>query len=421
MNILILGGGFGGVRAALDLSKKFKHKKDIKIILVDKHDAHTFYPSLYEVASVFGMKHEHPFHTRLYNTILLSYKEIFKGAKNVEIVQAEIKDINLEEKQVSTSGDSVLSFDYLIIALGSVVSTFGIPGVQEYAFKFKSIEDAVMLNDKIEELYDLAGRGTRTLPINILVGGAGFTGVELAAELSNCTVHIAHRHKVTQQNCTSISLIEAAPMMLPMVSEKERNIIRKRLTQIGVNIMENSAIEEVGPDFIKLKSGQMLNGDLIVWTAGIKAMEFLKNIKNLDLDERGRILVNNFLQIKNHQNIYAVGDNIIFLDPKNQKPVPQMAYVAIEQGRVVAENIARSIQSKGKSAALKLYKPDYGVWVAPVGGKYAVAHLGAVTFSGFVGYVIHELIDLRYLFKTLPFPKAIKLFFKNLMIFSRND
>jgi NADH dehydrogenase len=425
-NIVVLGGGFGGVRAALDLEKKLGQSKDIRIILIDQNNAQTFYPALYELASVFGVDHEHPYHTKLKGMIAIPYSEIFKGT-GVELIQAKINRIDLENKHITTDSEMNVHFDYLIIALGAVASTFGIPGAEEYAFKFKSVEDGLMLSDKLEQIFDTAGKDGKMLPVKILVGGAGFTGVELASELANCSVHIAHRHKITQKNCTAITLIEAAPMMLPMVSDSERAKIKNRLNQLGVTIMENSPIEEVMSGSVKLKNGHILAGDIVIWSAGTKPLEMLKEAKGLELDDRGRILVNENLQAKNYNSVFAVGDNIIFIDAKNNKPVPQMAFVAIEQGSIAAENIARIIEEQipggevPRVMNLKSYKPNYDVWVAPVGAKYALFHMGRWGIGGFVGYVLREIVDLRYFIKTLPFIKGLKLFFEDIRVFTKND
>ena len=425
---------------ALDLSKKLRGRDDVKITLVDKSECQTFTPALYEVASIYGVDHEHPFHGKIRGVISISYKDIFSG-KKIELVQAEINHIDLMARHappletsveqrpfvtdrgsltghVITNNGATIDFDYLVIAFGSAVSTFGIPGVEEYAYKFKTVEDALAVNDKLEELYVAASKAQRLLPINIFIGGAGFNGVELAAELSNCTVHVAHRHGIKQQNCTSITLIEAGPMILPMVSEKERNLIQKRLKTLGVNISVNSAIEEVGPDYIKLKDGSTPKGDLIVWSGGLKAIDLFKSVAGLELDERGRIVVNDFLQLKNQTGIFGVGDSTVFIDPVTKKPIPQMAFIAIEQGKVAAENIFRLINNLYE---LKKYEPSYNIWIAPVGGKYAVAHMGSWTFSGFVGYMLRELADLRYFLSILPFWKGLRLFYEDVRVFSKND
>lgn len=418
INVLILGGGFGGVRTALDLERKLSYRKDVTITLIDRSECQTFTPALYEVASIYGIDHEHPYHTKLRGVISIPYGEIFRD-KKIELIQAEVNHIDLTAKHVVTNNGATIDFDYLILAFGSMVSTFGIPGVEEYAYKFKTIEDALAVNDKLEELYVGASKAQRSLPINILIGGAGFNGVELAAELSNCTVHIAHRHAITQQNCTLITLAEAGPTILPMVSEKERNLIQKRLKILGVNILVNSVIEEVGPDYMRLKDDGVLKGDLIVWSGGLKAIDLFKSVAGLELDERGRIVVNEFLQTKNHLSVFGVGDSTVFIDPKNQKPIPQMAFIAIEQGKIAAENISRQIA--GRTPQLKKYKPSYNVWIAPVGGKYAVAHIGSWTFSGFIGYILRELVDLRYFMSVLPFWNALKTFLRGVRVFNKND
>src|SRR3989344_538 len=250
--ILILGGGFGGERAVLDLSKSLGGRGGVEITLVDKSNSQTFFPSLYELASIYGIDHQHPFHTKLRGTVSIPFGDIFKN-KKINLIQAEINHIDIQNKHIVTSNGATLNFDYLVLALGSVVSTFGIPGADDYAFKFKTIEDSLILNDKIEELYNEASEKKRLLPINILIGGARFNGVELAAELSNYAVHIAHHHKITQQNCTAITLIEATSAILPMISDKERSIIQKRLKKLSVNALTDSPIQEIGPDYVKLK------------------------------------------------------------------------------------------------------------------------------------------------------------------------
>ncbi len=415
--ILILGGGFGGVRTALDLNKKLGNRSDINITLVDRNNYQIFYPSLYEVATAFVL-HDDPFNMRLRSTISIPFSEIFTGTK-VETIQAEVTGIDLGTSKVSTQGGRVLDYDYLVLAFGAEVSTFGIPGVSEYAYKFKTVDDAIMLFQDIEEIYKTANESK--LPIKYLVIGAGFTGIELAGELSLCTAHIAHKHKIYQDNCTKLMLVEAAPQMLPMVSDQERDLIKKRLSQLGVEVMENTAIAEViDNNTVKLKDGKTLNGDFIIWSAGVKAPEMLKSVAGLGLNPAGRLIVNESLQTE-RRNIFAIGDSMIFTDPKTQKPVPQMAYMAIKQGAVVAENITQMIEKSDTNLKLKNYEPTASVWVAPVGGKYGVAHAGFHTFKGFTGYLIRELIDARYFLSILSIPKALKLISARLSVFLKND
>ncbi len=410
--ILILGGGFGGVRCALDLEKKLKDKAHIT--LIDKNGYHLFLPALYEVASAYGVKRD-PFAVRLKKSICIPYHDIFEN-KNIEFVQDEVTGADLKAKKVFADARA-FEYDYLIIALGSQTNDFGIPGVREYAYQFKSVYDALMVNKRMDQLINDFASGKHASTIKIFICGGGFTGVELATELSCCAKKIAKVCKI-KHKCHLITLFEAGPKILPMIPEEKRQHMLRRLTKLGVAVMENSPIEEVGPDFIKLKNGQKMDGDIIIWTAGIKANELLKKIPDLELSASGKMLTDTYLRLKGHDNIMGVGDNIEFIDPKVQRPVPALAYVANDQGKVAAENIIRTLQAK----KLKSYRPFYSVWVAPAGGKFAIAHLwNGIHMAGFWGWVVRELIDLRYMLSILPFRKAISLIWQEITLFTKND
>lgn len=396
--ILILGGGFGGIRAALDLEKNLKD--EAQITLIDKNGYHLFLPALYEVASAYNVKRD-PFAVRLKKSICIPYSTIFEG-KKVDFLQDEVTKIDLNGKKVFADA-RVFEYDYLLIALGSQTNDFGIPGVKEYAYQFKSIDDALMVNKKLEESIK---RSSVSYPVKIFICGGGFTGVELAAELSCCAKKIARVNKVKHKS-HMLTLFEAGPKILPMIPEEKRQHIMQRLTKLGISVMANSPVEEVGPDFIKLKNGQNMDGDIIVWTAGIKANELV-----------GKMPVDEFLRVKNLENIFAVGDNVEFIDPKTQKPVSALAYVANDQGKAAAKNIMNTIRGK----SLKPYKPFYSVWVAPAGGKYAIAHLWrGIHITGFWGWVVRELIDLRYMLSILPPQKALALMWQEVTLFTKND
>ncbi len=411
--ILILGGGFGGIRCALNLEKKLKGQA--QIILIDKNSYHLFTPSLYEVASAYEPKTD-PFAVKLRKTVCIPYGEIFAG-KNVGFIQAEILAVDLKTKTVETKGGEILSYDYLVIGLGSQTADFGIIGVSEYAYKFKSIEDALAINIKIGKLIKKMASGEKMDSLKILIGGAGFSGIEFAAEISGCIKKMCLINKVKTRNAV-MTLIEAGPKILPMVSDRERMTISKHLTKLGVMLMEDSLIVEIGDGFVKLKNGQLLEGDMVVWTAGIKANEFLKSIIDLPLTDKGKIIIDENLQVGGWENVFAVGDNQEFIDPKTQKPVPGMAYTAIEQGKVVARNILSILNGKN----LKPYRPSYGAWIAPVGGKFALAKLGrGFSVGGFIGWIVRELVDLRYLVSILSFSKAINLFRQEIEVFTKND
>lgn len=412
--ILIIGGGFGGVRAALDLDKKLS-AKEAEITLADKNNFHLFLPDLYEIGSAIG---EWPdrYQAKLRKSVSIPYADIFEGTK-VNFVQAEITGVDFEKKEAISGGGKIFLYDYLILGLGAETETFGITGVSDYAYKFKTVDEALLLNNKINEVFNKTKEDQHFEPIKFVVVGAGFNGIELAAELACCVENLQKRHQVSGKGY-SIKVVEAASQILPMISEKERKIIRNRLTDLKIEILENSKIAKVDPNFVQIEGGERHEADFIIWTAGVRASSFLKSIFGLRVDGRGRMIINNFLQAEGWSNVFGVGDTTVFIDSETKKPIPGLAYLAVEEGKIVAENISLAIKNK----PLKSYQPFYGAWIVPVGGKFAVAHLTKwLTISGFWGWIIRELVDLRYFLSILPFSRAVSLFSEEIVIFTKND
>ncbi len=431
-NILILGAGFGGINTALKLEKKLKDNSDFKITLVDRNNFHLFAPSLYEVATVYGLIEDN-FSQYLRGSVAIPFSEILEN-KKINFIQAEIKEINLKEKNVMTNGGARLDFDYLVIALGGETEFYGIPGVQDYAFNFKLIDDAIGVYKKIKEIYENYERGSKEKDIKINIIGGGFTGVELSAELGCCVENIIE-DKSLNKKCTIINLIEAGPVILPAIDQNSREVIEKRLRSEMVQIQTNSPVSEVGSDYIKINpvksgeagpplvefdgvNGELVKSDLTIWTGGIRGSRLLEN-SGLRLTKNGTVEVNEFLQAKNpdSEKIFVIGDNATFIDPKTQRPVPAMAYIAFDQAVVAAGNIINHSQGR----QLRPYGPLYDAWIAPAGGKWAYLHYRGFQVSGFVGYILRQLVDLRYFLRILPLGKALKIFFKDLVIFTKND
>ena len=415
-NILILGAGFGGISAALKLEKKFKNNRDIKITLIDRNNFHLFTPSLYEVATTYGLVQDN-FASYLRGSVCVPYGEILKNKKN-NFIQAEISNINIKERFIMTNGGARLDFDYLIIALGGETEFYEIPGIQDYAFNFKSINDAIGIFRKIS---DLQKGILKTLKIGII--GGGFTGVELAAELA-CCLNKAIKNCGLDKKCSQVHLFQAGPEILEMIGPKPRKIIKKRLEKLGVQIHFNSPVSEVGPDYLKVgetENGKINSFDLIIWAGGVRGPEILQN-SGLKLTKKGTVEVNEFLQTKNtddtlNEKTFAIGDSVYFIDPKTKKPIPATAYVAHGLAEVAAGNIAKHL----KNEKLEAYRPFYDVWAAPAGGKWAYFHYNGISVGGFWGYILRQLVDLRYFLRILPLNRALALFFKDLVIFTKND
>ncbi|HVZ11207.1 MAG TPA: NAD(P)/FAD-dependent oxidoreductase [Candidatus Paceibacterota bacterium] len=414
ITVVILGGGFGGIRCALDLAGK--GREAVRVILVERNSYHLFTPSLYEVASAYPVPGDTVFHVPLRRAVAVPYREIFAG-KNIEVVQSEIAAADLAAHEVTLKGGDKIPFDYCVLGLGSETADFGISGVREYAYPFKTIEDALAINQKMHELFRTFRDSERPAPIKFLVIGAGFAGVELAAEIASYARRIADDLDLPRKSF-SVALFEAAPTILPMIDARYRASIIARLTELGVAVMAGSTIESVTADSVSLKSGQTVSGAMVIWTAGVRASSTLGAIKGLHLTERSKIAVDRTLAVPNFPHTFAVGDVIEYIDPKTEKPVPGLAYTAKAQASVVASNILADLRERKK----KYYIPHYDAWIAPIGGKFSFAHINnSTTFPGLIGWLVRGLVDLRYLLSILPPLKAFRLFWSDQMMFTKND
>ncbi len=412
VRIVILGGGFGGIRCALDLSRRLGSEADV--VIIDKRSYHVFTPALYEVASAYRELQDDP-SLNLRRAVSISYDEIFTGT-SVRHVQGEIAYADFEARLVYLKHGKEISYDYCVIALGSESTDYGIPGVRQNAHFFKNIEDALFINKRIYSLFNSYLNSSRDKNIQISMAGAGFTGVELASELAMCLYKLGRMHGI-QKKFFSIMMFEASPQMLPMLKSSERKTLMNRLTKIGVGITDHSPIEEVRSDSVKLADGHIWKSDLIIWTAGIKPHSLLERME-LPLSQRKKIEVSETLLVKNSRNLFAVGDLIDYINPATQQPVPALAYTAIQQAKLVAFNIVNSI----KGRPLHVYKPSANSWAIPVGGKYALVQINTSMWtSGLGGWIIRLWIDLKYFISILSFRKAISLFKKEMIIFNKND
>lgn len=411
--ILILGGGFAGVRAALDLEKTLGARANI--ILVDKNPYHLFLPALYEVAAAYGAPRD-PYTIMLRRTVAIPFKEIFEG-KRITHIQASVLDGDIEKRIIRTDTGVEIPYDFLIVGLGSEAADFGVPGVTDYAYGFKTLDDAIAINTRLTDLFQEAERGERRLPIRVLVCGAGFTGIETATEIGSCVRKFARECKLRGQP-THIMLFDANPDLLPHVSDGERERIKARLTARGVALVSGARVASIEPSRIHLADGRSFDGDIIIWTTGVRAPRVLDRIHGLDLTPQGKMIVGEQLNMRRHPTVFGVGDAIHFIDHATQKPIPAMAYLAMDHGKVAAQNILRMIEGK----ELRTHKPSYSIWVAPVGGKYAVARLpGGIIFGGFAAWLFREFIDLNYFISILPFKKALALFWREIKVFTAND
>lgn len=342
---VILGGGFAGVAAAKRLLNNTK-RSEVQITLVDKNSYHLFTPSLYEVASA-----EEP-----QKNVCIPLSEILKG---VELVKGEVQNIDRDKKEVELK-DKKLNYDYLIIALGSESDYKDIPGLKEYSIPFKSLEDAVRIRNLIRD------RLKTKEQVRVLVGGGGASGCEFAAELVH---HIKKGLKV--------SLIQKSPQLVKELNMEAAKVAFKRLIDRDVEICFGERISKVFPDYVETDKGTRYDFDIFVWAGGVKPTSIV-----------GKLNVNECLQVQD--SIFAAGGSTV--------------RVAREQGEIAGRNVFHSIRNE----QLEKYKFKYDIFIVPLVGKYAVVQFNNFIIKGFVGWVIQQLVFLRYLLSILPVSRALK-------------
>lgn len=419
-NIVILGAGFGGLRAAQLISKKLKALhllQKYEVVLVDRNEHHTFTPLLYEVATT---SKETASISNLHEIATYNIGYILKNS-GVKIIQAEVENIDLLQGNVYLNNKESIKSDYLVLALGSEINYFDIPGLKENALPLKSFKDAVLIREKIWSLIE------ERKSIKILIGGGGSTGVELAGELKAWSGEL--RKEFLHCNL-DVSIIEAAPTILAGFNSKVKKIAEKRLKNLGIGIITNQPIVRVEKNKVLLKNGDFVFFDVLIWAGGVKSSQ-ISSVLPLKTESKGRIEVIGKMEcvpetpdLKLYSKTYALGDAVCFYDPNTGKPIPGVARAAISQANVVAWNVIQDIKLEmglSKVAKHKVYKPMEYPYIIPIGGKYAVAKVGFLVISGFFGWFLKGLVELNYLVSILPNLYALKIWLKGLKIFVQND
>lgn len=366
IRVVVLGGGFAGVFAAKTLLEKTK-RSEVQITLIDKNSYHLFTPSLYEVASS-----EEP-----QKNICIPLREILKG---VELIKGEIQKINKVAKIVQLK-DQSLNYDYLIIALGSEPDYRDIPGLEEYSIPFKTLQDAVKIKELIREKLKTKNQ------VQVLVGGGGASGCEFSAELVH---HLGKKIKA--------SLIQKSPQLVKELNMEAAKVAYKRLLNEDVEICFGERITKVFEDHVETDKGNIYKFDIFVWAGGVRGNSILEQ-SGFNLDQNGRVSVNEELKMKNEERVFVVGDLAVL----NEK-IAYTARVAKEQGEVAGENVAHKIRDE----RLRKYEFKNDIFIVPLVGKYAVVQFNNFLIKGFIGWVVQQLVFLQYLLSILPITKAFK-------------
>lgn len=387
-NIVVLGGGFAGITAIHQL---LRHRQELKkagykIVLIDRNSFHLFTPSLYEVATS----------EQLQKNICIPFRQIF-GSK-VTYVKGTVTLIDKANHLVQLENEQI-PYDYLLVSLGSETAYHHIEGLKENSIPLKSIEDALAIKDKIKTLCCKEGQCDKK--VQVIIGGGGFSGTELAAELLTYKTKLARQHHLSP-DCLEITIIQGSDRLLKELDPHVSAIAETRIKGPLVHFAFGGHVNKVTKDTVFTDDGKSYPFDLFIWTGGVKA-NHLAEASGIPVNKHGCMVVNGCLQSDIH--IFSAGDIAGYLNFKTSKLVPAVAQIAEEQGKAAGENIYRSIVQK----ELLPYNFRHWGYVVPLKGRFAAAELmGWLHFDGFMGWILQQIVLGRYLLGTLPWYKALQ-------------
>jgi NADH:ubiquinone reductase (H+-translocating) len=383
--IVVLGAGYGGITATLRLAKLFKNHPDYQVHLVDRHPYHLLETRLHEAAARRA-------------EVTVPILGLLKKRK-VIFHLAEILKIDLESKKVICL-DQEIPYHYLVIALGSKTNFYDIPGLKEYALELKSFHDTLKIRDQIERMFakaaGIADPVQRKPYLTFVIGGGGLTGVELAAELSEFIEELSLRYRMNPSD-SNLILIEVSSSILPNLNENLIQRTKRELIEKRVKTLESTRVMEMKPGLVIIQPGQPIQAHTLIWTGGIR-ISSLMQASGLETGPLGKIVVDEFLQVKNYPQVYAIGDNALAINPKTRHPVPAAAQFALQQGRLVANNIYAEVAGKPR----KPYKPKVLGEVISLGRHLSVGWLALpgerrLGFIGFLASLLKRAIAERHL------------------------
>ncbi len=378
--VVIVGAGFGGLKAARELARDSK----LDITLIDRRNYHLFQPLLYQVATAALSPAE----------IAVPIRTVFSRNPNVKVLMANVEKVDLKKSLVIADGDE-FTYDYLVLAVGAKHSYFDHPEWEPYSPGLKTIEQATEIRRRILLAYEMAEKEPdpakqKPLLTFVIVGG-GPTGVELAgaiAEISRYTLERDFRNIVPER--ARILLIEAGPRILPSFSEHLSRRATRDLEKLGVQIWTSTAVTDVTEFGVKLGPEQV-HAKTVIWAAGVQPSSLCKSL-GVPLDRVGRVIVEPDLSLKDYPNVFVIGDQAHFPTPDG-RGLPGLAPVAMQQGRHAAANIRRDL--RGKKRLLFVYV-DKGT-MAAIGRKKAVAQIKGLEFGGLLAWLVWLFIHIYYL------------------------
>ncbi|MGB3634433.1 MAG: NAD(P)/FAD-dependent oxidoreductase [Rubrobacteraceae bacterium] len=387
--VLVLGGGFGGYNAAINLCKLVKKRDDVAVMVISKENYFTFWPMLAGVISS---------DIQTQNVAQPLRRSLIEAGASFR--RATVEEIDFEKQMVTAEGEEdekiEVPFDHLIMALGGEPAFFGIPGVEEHAISMTSIHTAEDIRNRVIERFEETTLARGDVPLSkltfVIIGG-GATGVETAAELHGL-VHSTLSPDYPNINASKVRivLIDRNQQVLKELDPALQRTARKKLADLNIEVINNTKAQEITPDKVILENGIEVDAENVVWTAGARASVKLEDFEELPSDERKGLEVDEYCRVKGHDNVWGIGDCAANVDKKGNA-IPPNAQAAVQGGNAVARNVLAYIDDE----ELKPFDYKSLGQLVEMGSQFAVNDVMGVKFSGFIAALFWRA---TYLFKT---------------------
>jgi NADH dehydrogenase len=375
--VVVVGGGFAGINFIQKLDDEL-----FEVLLIDKLNHHQFQPLFYQVAT----SQLEP------SSISFPLRKIFHGRKNMDIRMAEVSSIITSVNTINTSvGD--FKYDYLVIATGCKTNFYGNADLEKNAFGLKSTYDAIKIRNSVLQSFEdflSASEEEKEYLLNIVIVGGGPTGVELAGSFAEIKKNILPKDypNIDFKNLT-ITLLEGSGHTLNAMSDLAKNTSQEYLESLGVKVKTNTIVKSYDGKIVTLNNGETIKSKHVIWSAGVVG-NLIPGLDEKTIINRSRIKVNRFNLVENSTNIYALGDIAYMETPLYPKGHPQVANVAINQGKNLANNFKASLKNKTQ----KEYEYNNLGAMATVGKHKAVVDLPFMKFKGYMAWFVWMFLHL---------------------------